>query len=96
MGIQARRAAYAGIQADRRSGRIAPGVLMDNDGSANLFWARGCITVAKLKDNLVEWEAKPLAIANNSDSIGKSLTPHWLLCQMVCMTSLLCRRETLI
>jgi hypothetical protein len=46
------------------AGGIDPCVLMDRDGSAYLFWARGRISVAKLKDNMVELEARPLVISN--------------------------------
>jgi hypothetical protein len=45
-------------------GGIDPGVLMDKDGSAYLFWARGRISVAKLKDNMVELDSQPQVITN--------------------------------
>ena len=45
-------------------GGIDPGVLLDKDGSAYLFWARGRISVAKLKDNMVELETQPQVITN--------------------------------
>jgi hypothetical protein len=41
---------------------IDPGVLIDKDGSAYLFW--GGISVAKLKDNMVELDSQPQRIAN--------------------------------
>jgi beta-xylosidase len=43
---------------------IDPGLLMDKDGSAYMFWARGRISVAKLKDNMVELDAPPQVVAN--------------------------------
>jgi len=43
---------------------IDPGLLMDKDGSAYLFWARGRISVAKLKDNMVELDSGPQVITN--------------------------------
>jgi beta-xylosidase len=43
---------------------IDPCVLIDKDGSAYLFWARGRISVAKLKDNMVELDSKPMVITN--------------------------------
>lgn len=43
---------------------IDPGLLMDRDGSAYLFWARGGIFVAKLKDNMVELDSRPQLITN--------------------------------
>jgi hypothetical protein len=46
------------------AGGIDPGVLLDKDGSAYLFWARGRISVAKLKENMVELESQPLVITN--------------------------------
>jgi len=41
---------------------IDPGVLIDDDGSAYLFW--GGISVAKLKENMVELDSQPQRIAN--------------------------------
>ena len=46
------------------AGGIDPGVLLDKDGSAYLFWARGRISVAKLKDNMLELDSQPQVIAN--------------------------------
>jgi len=46
------------------AGGIDPGVLMDKDGSAYLFWARGRISVAKLKNNMVELDSPPQVITN--------------------------------
>ena len=46
------------------AGGIDPCVLMDKDGSAYLFWARGRISVAKLKDNMVELDSRPQVITN--------------------------------
>ena len=43
---------------------IDPCVLLDKDGSAYLFWARGRISVAKLKDNMVELDSTPMVITN--------------------------------
>jgi len=43
---------------------IDPGLLMDDDGSSYIFWARGSFTVAKLKDNMVELEAPGQMVAN--------------------------------
>jgi beta-xylosidase len=45
-------------------GGIDPCVLIDKDGSAYLFWARGRISVAKLKDNMVETNSPPMVITN--------------------------------
>jgi beta-xylosidase len=45
-------------------GGIDPGLLIDKDGSAYLFWARGRISVAKLKDNMVELDSQPRVITN--------------------------------
>ncbi len=45
-------------------GGIDPGVLIDKDGSAYLFWSRGRISVAKLKDNMLELDSPPLVITN--------------------------------
>ncbi len=41
---------------------IDPGVLIDDDGSAYLFW--GGISVAKLKENMVELDTQPQRISN--------------------------------
>ena len=41
---------------------IDPGVLIDDDGSAYLFW--GGISVAKLKDNMVELDTQPERVSN--------------------------------
>ena len=46
------------------AGGIDPGVLIDKDGSAYLFWARGRISVAKLKDNMLELDGQPHVITN--------------------------------
>lgn len=43
---------------------IDPGLLIDKDGSAYMFWARGRISVAKLKDNMVELDSPPQVITN--------------------------------
>ncbi|HXR04706.1 MAG TPA: family 43 glycosylhydrolase [Verrucomicrobiae bacterium] len=44
---------------------IDPCVLMDKDGNAYLFWAGGSrVSVAKLKDNLLELDSKPQLITN--------------------------------
>ena len=43
---------------------IDPCVLLDKDGSAYLFWAGGRISVAKLKDNLLELDSKPQVVTN--------------------------------
>ena len=43
---------------------IDPGVLIDKDGSAYLFWARDRISVAKLKDNMLELDGQPHLITN--------------------------------
>jgi Glycosyl hydrolases family 43/Carbohydrate binding module (family 6) len=39
-------------------------VLMDKDGTAYIFWARGRISVAKLKENMLELDGPPLVITN--------------------------------
>ncbi|MBN2131137.1 MAG: family 43 glycosylhydrolase [Sedimentisphaerales bacterium] len=41
---------------------IDPGVLIDDDGSAYLFW--GGISMAKLKDNMVELDSQPQRVQN--------------------------------
>jgi hypothetical protein len=43
---------------------IDPNVFIDKDGQAYLYWAMGNITVAKLKDNMIELASEPLIIAN--------------------------------
>ncbi|HWC58611.1 MAG TPA: family 43 glycosylhydrolase [Verrucomicrobiae bacterium] len=43
---------------------IDPCVLVDKDGSAYLFWALNRIFVARLKDNMVELDSKPMVITN--------------------------------
>lgn len=43
---------------------IDPGLLLDKDGAAYLYYARGRISVARLKDNMVELDSKPLVITN--------------------------------
>jgi hypothetical protein len=43
---------------------IDPGVLIAKDGSAYLFWARGRISAAKLKKNMVELDSEPKVITN--------------------------------
>ncbi len=45
-------------------GGIDPCVLMDKDGSSYLFWARGRVSVAKLKDDMLELDSPPLVITN--------------------------------
>lgn len=46
------------------AGGIDPGVLIAKDGSAYMFWARGRISVAKLKDNMLELDSQPQLITN--------------------------------
>ena len=46
------------------AGGIDPCVLIDDDGSSYLFTGGGGISVAKLKDNMVEIESRPQRIAN--------------------------------
>ena len=43
---------------------IDPGLLLDKDGTAYMFWARGRIFVARLKDNLVELGSPPQVVTN--------------------------------
>jgi hypothetical protein len=43
---------------------IDPNVFIDKDGQAYIYYAMGRIFVAKLKDNLLELDSKPEAIAN--------------------------------
>lgn len=43
---------------------IDPCVFIDKDGGAFLYWARGRISVAKLKDNMVELDSQPQVITN--------------------------------
>ena len=43
---------------------IDPCVLIDKDGQAYIFTAMGRISVAKLKDNMIETDGQPQAIAN--------------------------------
>ena len=43
-------------------GGIDPGVLIDDDGSAYMFW--GGIQMAKLKDNMLELDSKPQQVQN--------------------------------
>jgi hypothetical protein len=43
---------------------IDPGLLIDKDGSAYMFWAGGRISGAKLKDNMVELDSPPRMITN--------------------------------
>ncbi len=45
-------------------GGIDPGVLIDKDGTAYLFWARGRISVARLKENMLELDSQPQVITN--------------------------------
>src|SRR5664280_3877370 len=45
-------------------GGIDPCVLLDKDGSAYIFTARGRISVAKLKDNMIEVDGDVQTIAN--------------------------------
>lgn len=46
------------------AGGIDPCVLQDDDGSAYLFTGGGGISMAKLKDNMVETENRPQRVAN--------------------------------
>lgn len=46
------------------AGGIDPGLLIDKDGGAYLFMARGRISVAKLKDNMVELDSPAQVITN--------------------------------
>ena len=46
------------------AGGIDPGLLIAKDGSAYIFWARGRISVAKLKDNMLELDGQPQVISN--------------------------------
>jgi hypothetical protein len=43
---------------------IDPCILIDKDGQAYIFTAMGRISVAKLKDNMIETDGQPQAIAN--------------------------------
>ena len=43
---------------------IDPGLLMDKDGTAYMFWARGRISVARLKANMVELDSPPEVVSN--------------------------------
>lgn len=43
---------------------IDPNVFIDKDGQAYLYWAQGNISVAKLKDNMIELASEPQIIAN--------------------------------
>lgn len=43
---------------------IDPNIFIDHDGQAYLYWSMGNIFVAKLKENMLEIEGEPLAIAN--------------------------------
>jgi hypothetical protein len=43
---------------------IDPCILIDKDGQAYIFTAMGRISVAKLKDNMIETDGQPLTIAN--------------------------------
>lgn len=45
-------------------GGIDPCVLLDKDGSAYIFTARGRISVAKLKDNMIEVDGEVQTVAN--------------------------------
>jgi len=45
-------------------GGIDPGLLIDDDGSAYIYVAMGRISVAKLKENMVEVESRPVTITN--------------------------------
>ena len=47
-----------------RIGGIDPCVLLDKDGSAYIFTARGRISVAKLKENMIEVDGEVQTIAN--------------------------------
>ena len=57
---------YGPFKAEERSlagvRGIDPGVLIDDDGSAYLFW--GGISMAKLKDNMVELDSQPQRVSN--------------------------------
>jgi hypothetical protein len=46
------------------AGGIDPGILIAKDGSAYIFWARGRISVARLKDNMLELDSPPQVITN--------------------------------
>jgi beta-xylosidase len=46
------------------AGGIDPGLLIAKDGSAYIFWARGRISAAKLKDNMLELDSPPQVITN--------------------------------
>jgi hypothetical protein len=46
------------------AGGIDPGLLIAKDGSAYVFWARGRISVARLKEDMVELDSQPLMITN--------------------------------
>jgi len=43
---------------------IDPCVLIDDNGSAYLYWARGRISVARLKENMLELDSQPQLITN--------------------------------
>ncbi|WP_205461848.1 family 43 glycosylhydrolase [Mangrovibacterium lignilyticum] len=43
---------------------IDPNVFIDKDGQAYLYWSMGRIFVAKLKENMLELDSEPMAIAN--------------------------------
>ncbi len=43
---------------------IDPCVLLDDDGQAYIYYAQGRIFAAKLKDNLLELDSKPITITN--------------------------------
>ncbi|HAH26302.1 MAG TPA: alpha-N-arabinofuranosidase [Prolixibacteraceae bacterium] len=43
---------------------IDPNVFIDKDGQAYLYWAQGNISVAKLKDNMIELASEPQVIDN--------------------------------
>jgi hypothetical protein len=43
---------------------IDPGVLIDKDGSAHLFYAKNGIFLARLKPNMLQIEGEPQAVAN--------------------------------
>jgi hypothetical protein len=43
---------------------IDPNVLIDKDGKAYIYWSMGNIYVARLKDNMLELDSKPMIIPN--------------------------------
>ena len=43
---------------------IDPGILIDKDGQAYIYWSMGNIYVAKLKENMLELDSEPMVIDN--------------------------------